>query len=397
MPLELGVNSLIKLLIKWLIPDSENVTDKKVRERYSVLGGAIGLVCNFFLFLLKLFIGLAMNSIAVMGDAFNNLSDMGSGVVAIIAAKLSNRKPDKEHPFGHGRTEYIAALIVSFVIMLVGVELMKSSFGKLLAPEPVNFSIPLLLILSVSLLVKLWMFYYYRYMGRRVSSGVLLANSKDSINDVIATASVIAATSLGCMTTLPVDGIIGILVSVLIVYNGFGIAKDTISLLLGKAPDPETVKEICRLVGEPEEIVGVHDLVVHDYGPGRVHASIHAEVPDNSDIVHAHEVIDRLEHLIRDELGVEIVIHTDPISVDCERTNALRAQISDIVRRTSPLYSIHDFRITDGEENINLIFDLVVTCDTTDDEQKRLIAMIKDEVKQADPRYSTVINIDITG
>ena len=391
------MNRLIKLLIKRFIPDSENVTDKKVRERYTVLGGAVGLVCNLFLFVLKLLIGMAMNSIAVTGDAFNNLSDMGSGVVAIIAAKLSNKRPDKEHPFGHGRTEYIASLIVSFIIMLVGVELVKSSYAKLTAPEPVVFSVPLLLLLSVSLLVKLWMFSYYRYMGRRISSGVLIANSKDSINDVMATAAVIAATSLGCMTAFPVDGVIGILVSLLIIYNGFGIAKDTISLLMGKAPEPETVKEICRLVSEPEEIVGVHDLVIHDYGPGRVHASIHAEVPDNSDIVRAHEVIDRLEHSIKDGLGIDIVIHTDPISVDCERTNELRAEISEIVKAENPLFSIHDFRITDGEENINLIFDLVLTCDTTEEEKARITELLRTRVREADSRYSTVINIDFEG
>lgn len=385
---------MIKLLVRKFVKDYENVSDKKVRESCTVLGGIIGLICNFFLFLLKLLIGIAMNSIAIMGDAFNNLSDTGSSFVAIIGAKLSNKKPDAEHPFGHGRIEYISSLIVSFLIMMVGLELFKSSIGKIKNPEAVYFNIILAVILLVSVLVKLWMFFYYRYLGRQINSGVLLANSKDSINDVFSTSAVIIATVIGSFTKLPIDGIIGIIVSVVIIYNGFSIAKETVGLLLGSAPDTETVKDIYEILTGAEDIVGIHDLIVHDYGPGRIFASVHAEIPDDANIVKVHETIDALEKKVERELGIEIVIHMDPISVNNEKVARLKSMVKEIVKEETPSFSIHDFRITDGADHINIIFDLVVDFKTTPEEKEKLLGNIKRKINERDNRCSAVIKIE---
>lgn len=385
---------MIKLFVRKFIKNYDNVTDKKVRESYSVLGGIIGLICNFFLFLLKLLIGIAMNSIAIMGDAFNNLSDTGSSFVAIIGAKLSNKKPDAEHPYGHGRIEYISSLIVSFLIMMVGLELFKSSIGKIKNPEPVKFNIILVVILLVSVLIKLWMYSYYKYLGRQINSGVLLANSKDSANDVFSTSAVIIATVLGSFTKLPIDGIIGIIVSIVIIYNGFGIARETGGLLLGSAPDEETIKDIYSILTDSKDIIGIHDLIVHDYGPGRVFASVHAEIPDNADIVTVHETIDALEKRVESELGIELVIHMDPISVNNEKVAGLKTMVKEIVKEENPGFSIHDFRITDGNDNINIIFDLVVDFKTTPEQTKEIIDNIKMKLKEKDSRFTAVINAE---
>lgn len=385
---------MIKLLVRTFIKDYKNTSDKKVRESYTVLGGVIGLICNFFLFILKLLIGSAMNSIAIMGDAFNNLSDTGSSFVAIIGAKLSNKKPDAEHPFGHGRIEYISSLIVSFLIMMVGLELFKSSIEKIKNPEEVYFSAILVIILLVSILVKLWMFLYYKYLGRQIGSGMLIANSKDSINDVISTSAVIIATILGSFTKLPADGIIGLIVSVIIIYNGFSIAKETVGLLLGSAPDSETIKNIYEILTNNKDIVGIHDLIVHDYGPGRIFASVHAEIPDDANIIKVHETIDSLEKKVKSELGIEIVIHMDPISVNNEKVSNLKSMVKEIVKEENQSFSIHDFRITDGTDNINIIFDLVVDFKTTYEESKRSVDNIKRKIKEKDNRYNTVIKVE---
>lgn len=385
---------MIKLLVRKFIKDYKNTSDKKVRESYTVLGGVTGLICNFFLFILKLLIGIAMNSIAIIGDAFNNLSDTGSSFVAIIGAKLSNKKPDAEHPFGHGRIEYISSLIVSFIIMMVGLELFKSSIDKIRNPETVYFNIMLLIILFVSVLVKLWMFFYYKYLGNQISSGMLIANSKDSINDVFSTSAVIIATVFGSFFKFPIDGIIGIVVSVIIIFNGFSIAKETVGLLLGSAPDKETIKDIYEIMTESEEIVGIHDLIVHDYGPGRIFASVHAEIPDNADIVKVHEIIDALEKKVNCELGIELVIHMDPISVNNEKVSELKAMVEEIVTKENENFSIHDFRITDGTDNINMIFDLVVDFETTFEESEKAVNNIIRKIKEKDSRYNTVIKVE---
>lgn len=385
---------MIRLLIRRFVPDYENVNETKVRERYGILGGILGVLCNLVLFAVKVCIGWLMNSIAILSDGFNNLSDMGSSLVTVFGFIISGRKPDREHPFGHGRGEYIASLIVSFIIMMVGLELLKSSLMKILHPEEVSFNIYLLLILILSILVKVWMFSYNRYIGQRIDSAVMRAAAFDSLNDVIATGAVIVSTVIGQFVSFPVDGVIGLCVSGLVLYTGFGIAKDTIGLLLGQPPNPETVQEITSLIMQGEGIVGVHDLIVHDYGPGRVMASVHAEVPDDADIVRVHEVIDALEQDIFHKLGIHIVIHMDPISVNCERTNQIREMVVQTVTGVNPDFSIHDFRMTDGESRINLIFDLVVPCGLGEEERTDAVRKIDEMIKEHDSKYCTVIQID---
>jgi len=289
------------------------VNDKKVRESYGVLSGTLGIICNVFLFVVKLVLGLFINSIAVISDAFNNLSDMGTSVITIFGAKLSSRPPDEEHPHGHGRYEYIASLVVSFIIFAVGLKLLSTSFNKILNPQKVLFNAVSVLILLISVLVKVWMFSYNRYIGKVINSSVNRAAALDSLNDVYATGGIILGMVIGSFTAFPVDGIMGLVISVLIMYTGFKAAKDSVNLLLGALPDPEIIQRINELVLSGENIKGIHDLKIHDYGPGRITASIHAEVADNVNIVDIHSEIDKIEAKVKEELGIDMVIHMDPV------------------------------------------------------------------------------------
>lgn len=304
---------MIKFIIKWFIKDYDNVDDKKVRESYGILSGALGVICNLILFILKLSIGVFANSIAIISDAFNNVSDLGSSIVTIFGVKLSNRPPDEGHPHGHGRYEYITSLVVSFLIFAVGLEVLKSSINKVINPSSVEINPVIILILSSTILLKLWMFSYNKYIGEKINSSVNKANAYDSLNDVLATAAVIIGTVIGKYTHLPIDGILGLIISFVIMYSGFCIAKDSVSLLLGESPDPELIRRIKELILENENIKGVHDLIIHDYGPNKIMASVHAEVSKESNIVDIHYEIDKIEQKIGRELDIDIVIHMDPI------------------------------------------------------------------------------------
>lgn len=385
---------MITALVRKFVKNYEKTEDKKVRESYSVLGGVLGGICNIFLFAVKLFIGISMKSIAIMSDAFNNLSDMGSCCVAVIGAKLSNRKPDREHPYGHGRFEYISSLIVSFLIMLVGFELFKSSFGKISNPEEIVFSLPLTIILVLSLIVKLWMYFAYSYIANQINSTVMKATARDSINDVISTGAVIIATVIGYFLPFSIDGYIGVIVAVYIMYGGFNVAKETIDLLLGMPPSPELIEEISSEILKAEEICGVHDLIVHDYGPGRIFASVHAEIPESSDIVHAHEVIDEIEREVSEKLGISLVIHMDPIADKDEFVICLKKMVLDEAMSIDESCSIHDFRITNGDKNINAIFDIVIKDKYDENERKDIVEMLKKRVSEKDPRLNLVVTID---
>jgi len=384
---------MIKLIVKAFIKDYNNVSDKTVREKYISLGGTLGIICNIILFVVKLAIGALMKSVAIMSDAFNNLSDTGTSVMAVISAKLSNKRPDADHPFGHGRFEYISSLIISFLIMLVGFELLKSSFDKILNPEPIVMKPILLIILILSVLVKLWMFFYNRFLGKRVDSGVLKAAASDSLNDVIATSAVIVSTVLGYFFKLNIDGYIGVVVSILIMLVGFNTARETVNVLLGSAPDAELVKSIEELIINSPYVHGIHDLIVHDYGPGRVFASLHAEVSDSENISIIHEEIDALEVRAMNELGVELVIHMDPISTDSQIISDAKELVCEIVATLGD-FSIHDFRMTDGENRVNLIFDIVVPCSMTEKEREVLISRISAALKATDEKYFAVIKVD---
>ncbi len=385
---------MIKLLAKWFIKNSENTADRYVREKYGVLSGVLGIICNLFLFCVKLVIGTLMNSIAITSDAFNNLSDCGSSVVSVISAKMSNMHPDTEHPFGHGRIEYISSLIVSFIIILVGFELLKTSAAKFSHPTDVNFSVPLVCILALSMLVKLWMFSYNRYIGNKIDSSVVKATSADSINDVLSTLVIIISVIAGNFVSFSVDAVMGVIVSCIIMYAGFKIAKETIDVLLGKSPAKELVDAVKAEILSGENIYDIHDLVVHDYGPGRIMASVHAEVPYDADIVSVHETIDRLEKNVLENCGVQLVIHMDPVNTGCEKTNSFKNMVNDIISHIDPVLSIHDFRMTDGENHINLIFDMVVPGSWSNAKRSETVALIKNTIHENDNRCDAVINID---
>lgn len=385
---------MIKFLVRKFVPNYEKTSDKNVREAYGTLGGVLGIICNIFLFALKLSIGIAMKSMAVISDSVNNLSDTASSAITVFGSKMSNRRPDKEHPFGHGRIEYISSLVVSFIIMLVGFEFLKNSVDKIIHPSKIEFKLLLFVFLCMSVFVKLWMFSYNRYLGKQINSSVLKAAAFDSLNDVYATGTVIISIIIGNFTDFPVDGIMGTIVSGLVIFTGFKIARDTVSLLLGNSPSKEVVEQISDTILSGEGIVGIHDLIVHEYGPGRIMASVHAEVPSDGDIVKIHEVIDSLEQKILKDFGINIVVHMDPVSVNCEKTEKLKILVSSYVKEYNSEFSIHDFRIVDGENKINLIFDMVVPCHLSEKEREKAVTEISEKLYSADNRFNVVINVD---
>ena len=351
---------MIRLLSRWLIPDRDNVTSPAVRRAYGTLCGAVGIALNILLFAGKLFAGRLSGSIAVTADAFNNLSDAGSSAVTLLGFRLAGKKPDTDHPFGHGRIEYISGLVVAGLILLMGVELAKSSFDKILHPEPVAFSALAAAIMAASVCVKLYMWLYNRAVGRKIKSAAMEATATDSLSDTIATSAVLLAMLAGKWTGLAVDGYVGLVVALFILFSAYKAAKETLSPLLGQAPDPELVQEIRDITLANDTVQGVHDLVVHDYGPGRLMISLHAEVPAHGDIMAMHDVIDNVEKELMERLHCHAVIHMDPIVTDDDHVNALRAQVAELVKQVDPALTIHDFRVVRGTTHDNLIFDAVL-------------------------------------
>ncbi|MBP3284508.1 MAG: cation transporter [Clostridia bacterium] len=385
---------MIQFLIKRFVPNYEMTEDRDVREKYGVLAGGLGIFCNLFLFVLKLIIGVLMNSIAVLSDAINNLSDMCSSLITVMGSKMSNMRADREHPFGHGRVEYVASLIVSLIIIMVGFQLFTTSIDKIFHPEPLQFQMTLFVILTASILVKFWMFSYNRYMGKKINSSMLKAAATDSLNDCMATTAVVVSVLLSKWISFPLDGFMGLIVSGLILYSGIKVAKEICGVLIGTTPSEEMIEKIEQLVLSGEGIVGVHDFMGHDYGPGVMIASIHAEVPDDVDIVKVHEVIDEIEKRAGEELGVTLVIHMDPVSLNCEKTNAAKGLVTRVITEINPKFTIHDFRMVDGEKNINLVFDLALPVSMTAEERKRVLELIRAKVRETDERYCLVIQVD---
>ena len=380
-------------LVRLFIKDCDNVTDPAVRERYGILSGAVGIALNLLLSAGKLFAGLMTGSISITADAFNNLSDAGSSVVTLVGFKLAGQKADDGHPFGHGRMEYLAGLLVSLMILLVGVELGRSSIGKILRPEAVDFSLVSTGILAASILVKLWMGQFNRGLGRKIGSAAMAATAADSLSDAVATAAVLAGTLVNRFAHVNIDGWVGLAVAVFILRSGWGAAKDTINPLLGESPDPELVKQLRELVLSHPQVVGMHDLIIHDYGPGRRLCSFHAEVPQDADILDAHDAIDHIEREIKEKFGIETTVHMDPIATADEKVNQLRRQVADLARVVEPEMTIHDFRVVRGPTHTNLIFDAVVPhkCRLTDEEvQERL----RRAVTTLDATYQAVIQLD---
>ena len=387
---------MIRFLLSRFVYRRAHGDGMETRTQLTFFAGILGILCNLFLFALKLVIGMLAGSVAITSDAFNNLSDAGSSLVAAISARLAGQKPDAEHPWGHGRLEYIASLIVSFLILFVGVELLRSSFSGLFSAAAPSFSPIALILLGASVLVKLWMWSYNRYIASLTDAAVLRAAAADSLGDALSSSVVILSAVVGMLLPIriPLDAIMGMLVSLMILKCGWGIARETVDLLLGAPADKETTDALAEILMSGDGIIGYHDLLVHDYGPGRKFASVHAEIPDTADIRHAHEVVDALEVRMFRELGITAVIHTDPITVGNDFVDGLRQSVKEIIAAVNPALSMHDFRITDGENRINLIFDLLVPFSLTAEDSVRAVEEIRRRIGALDPRFRTVIKID---
>ncbi len=388
------METLTKLLVRLFVKNSENYQDKKVRTAYGVLASIVGVVCNLILFIAKVTIGFLINSISVTADAFNNLSDSASSLIGLFGVKLASRPADKEHPFGHGRYEYVTALFVAFLILQVGLSCFKSSIAKILQPEDTQFHFIVILILFLSVLLKLWLSVFNKGLGKKISSSVMKATAADALGDVLITSATIVSLLIGHFTKLQIDGYMGTAVSVFVLISGFNIAKDTLEPLLGEAIDKETFQKITQKVMSYPNIVGTHDLIVHNYGPSHTMATIHCEVPNDIAMEEAHEVIDRIERDVLRELNIFLVIHMDPIEMADEIVNRTRVKVASIVRSLEEHATIHDFRLVNGEHQINLIFDLVVPHHYKEKDEQELLLQVIDKIREVDERYQCVITIE---
>lgn len=384
---------MVTLLSRWLIPQYQQVDDPDVRRKYGVLCGAVGIGLNLLLFLAKFFAGTISGSIAIVADAFNNLSDAGSSLVTIVGFKLAGQKPDPSHPFGHGRMEYLSGLVVSMLILLMGFELLKGSVDKILHPEAVQFSWLSVGILLLGIAAKVYMASYNRKVGELIHSAAMKATAADSLSDSISTAAVLAATLIAHFFSINIDGWVGVAVACFILYAGFNAAKETIDPLLGQAPDPELVREIEQTVLGFAPISSIHDMVVHDYGPGRMMISLHAEVPADGDLVEMHDTIDLVEQTLREQFRCDAVIHMDPIVTNDQQVLHMRGKMTQLVQVIDRRITVHDFRMVTGPTHTNLIFDVACPFDlkTTDDEVKRQVEEI---VGLLDGNYNAVVTVD---
>lgn len=384
---------MTNLLVRTFLKDCDDVQDPAVRQQYGTLSGIVGIVLNLLLSLGKFVAGLITGSIAITADAFNNLSDAGASVVTLFGFRMAGKRADDDHPFGHGRIEYLSGLIVAAAILLVGVELGKSSFGKILQPEAVVFSWVSVGILAASILVKLWMSFFNRTLSKRIGSAAMAATATDSLSDVVTTSAVLLGTLAGHFFQISIDGWVGIVVAAFILKAGWGAAKDTLNPLLGQSPDPALVRGIQETVLAYPSIQGIHDLIVHDYGPGRCMCSLHAEVPMDGDLMELHDIIDAAEREIKLKFRMEASIHMDPIATGDETVLHHRNLAAELVRKIDPEMTIHDFRMTDGPHHRNLIFDVVAPyrIKLTDDALK---AQIQAMVTDSDPNLYAVVEID---
>lgn len=384
---------MINLLVKTFVKDCNNVQDPQVRQRYGTLSGAVGIFLNLLLSAGKMIAGVLTGSIAITADAFNNLTDAGSSVVTLVGFRMAGKQADGDHPFGHGRIEYLSGLAVSVVILLVGLELAKSSVEKIIHPEPVEFSWLSAGILAAAICVKLWMCHFNRSLSRRIGSAAMAATAADSLSDAAATSAVLLSSLIGRFTGVNIDAWAGILVAVFILRAGWGAAKDTLNPLLGQSPDPELVREIEQTILAHPQVVGLHDLIIHDYGPGRSMMSLHAEVPAGADIMAVHDEIDAIERELKAKYRIEASIHMDPIVTGDETVSKARQMVLDLVREVDPAMTIHDFRMTSGPRHRNLIFDVVVpySVKRSDDEVRQ---EIERKIRAAAPNSFAVIQVD---
>lgn len=384
---------MTNFLLRRFIPDYQNTADPAVREKYGNLAGIVGIICNVLLFVGKLLAGTLCGSVSVTADAVNNLSDASSSLVTLLGFRLAARPADEKHPYGHARMEYLSGLAVAVMILVIGVELVKSSVQKILHPEAVEFSVLTAAVLTGSILLKLWMALFDRKLGRKISSAALIAAAADSRSDVIATGAVLLACVVGRLTGLMIDGWAGLLVALFILWSGVGVVKDTVDPLLGAKPDEALVRAIAYLMTSHVNILGFHDLMVHDYGPGRRFASVHAEIDHRIDPLVAHEILDEIERQAKRELHVDLVIHYDPIVTDDPEIAAVRTRVLQIMHGLDPRLSLHDFRMVSGSHHVNVIFDMVIPpedAQTAEQLRRQIEAQLQDGKKT----YHLIVTFD---
>ncbi len=384
---------MIQLIVRTFVKNYKDVENHHVREAYGKLAGIVGIISNIILFIIKFTVGILFKSISVTADAVNNLSDAGSSIITLIGFKLSGKPADAKHPYGHARMEYITGLVVSFIIILLGVELTKTSFDKVLHPEESVFSYLTIFVLIISVLMKLWQGMFNKKVGKTIHSTAIEATAADSINDVVATSAVLLSTIIAKWTGIHLDGYMGVLVAVFILVSGVKMIGETINPLLGMAPDQEMVDHINQKIMSYDTVLGIHDLVVHNYGPQRCFASVHVEVPASQDILISHDIIDNIERDFARDMDIHLVVHLDPIVTDDETTNLLKAQVKHIVKDISPDLSIHDFRAVVGVSHTNLIFDVCVPFSVKMSDAE-ITGLISRKVKEINPTYYTVIVVD---
>ena len=385
---------MTEFLVNKFIKDSANIESTEVRTRYGMLASVVGIFCNVLLFSVKLAIGLILSSLAVTADAFNNLSDAASSIISFVGVKMAGKPADAEHPFGHGRIEYIAALIVSFLVIEVGFTFFKSSISKIMHPEEITFDPVPFIILILSILVKLWMAFFNNKLGKRIDSKVMLATAADSLGDVITTSATVISIVICHFTSINVDAIAGLIVSGIVIWSGVSIAKDTLEPLIGQRVPSELYQKITDMVESYEGIVGAHDLIVHNYGPNRSMATIHAEVPNDVSIEASHEIIDRIERDAKKELNILLVIHMDPVEMRDEEVLELRDKTSHIVHALDPELHFHDFRVLKENEQKNLIFDLVVPDSYTEKDANRVMHQLIALLHEMEKNVDCIITLD---
>ncbi|MBE5960578.1 MAG: cation transporter [Lachnospiraceae bacterium] len=385
---------MTNFLVKRFIKDYEKTEDIEVRTAYGTLASVVGMVCNLLLFIAKILIGILTASISIMADAFNNLSDAASSVIGFAGVKLAARPADKEHPFGHGRYEYISALVVAFLIIQVGFSCFKNAFMKIIHPEGIRFSYLSVVILLLSVGMKIWLSIFNRRLGKKINSSVMKATAADALSDVFVTSATILSLIISHVSGIVIDGYMGIVVSVFVLMAGINIAKDTLEPLMGSAIDRELYERLTKKIESYQGIIGTHDLVVHNYGPSHTRATIHCEVPNDIALESAHEIIDQIERDILEEENILLVIHLDPVEVNNSRVGELKQNVLEIIQSLEPKASIHDFRMITCETQINLIFELVIPYGYTKQMERELLLQILQEVRNLDSRYQCVISVE---
>lgn len=390
---ERGIFSMGKLLIKLFVRDYENTEDPKVRESYGKFAGAVGIISNLFLCVMKILIGVFSGSIAIIADGINNMADASSSIITLVGFRLASKPEDEDHPYGHARIEYLTGLFVSILIIVLGVQLFKTSLEKIFDPDTLEFSYITIITLVIAIAVKLWQSLFNISIGKKINSLTLIATGADSRNDVIATSAVLVSVLVVKFTGLQIDGYMGCLVALFIIWSGIQLVRDTISPLLGEAPDDDLVKAITETVKKEPSILGIHDLMVHNYGPGKIFASIHVEVDADGDLMKSHDMIDNIERIVKESLRIEFVIHMDPVKTNDPLIHRMKAVISEAFAPLDGVENIHDFRIVPGPTHTNIIFDVVLSMECRYTE-KEIQKIADDTVKAIDDNYFVVITFD---